>query len=567
MQEQRNLFLAFALSLLVLIGYQAFQSKRPVIHAPVTQVAGPTTPTVADTAAPHADQVETLAEEPRIAIETPRLHGSLSLAGGRIDDLVLANYYETAANEKLVTLLSPAGSANPYFVEFGWLSSGTVAVPTAQTVWTAAPGQKLTPETPVTMTWDNGAGLTFIRTISVDRDYLFTIRQSVANHGAAPATLQPYGSLVRLHAPDENKKQSFGSAPTVVGYYGEGLDEIAYKDLAKKDPVTTQATGGWVGMNDKYWLVTAVPPKDQPATLTLRDTKTGDGNRYSADYRGAPSALAPGATLETTALMFAGAKEQKLLDQYQADNGIAKLDRTVDFGFLWYLARPFSFGIHYIAMQVGNYGVAILLFNVLLKIILFPLQDRSFHQMARMRDMQPKIAELKERFGDDREKMATAQMELFKKEKINPASGCLPIFIQLPIFYALYRVLSTTIEMRHAPFFGWITDLSAPDPTTVFNLFGLIHWTPFAFLPALGVWPLIYGATMFLQQKMTPSPTVDPTQQRIMLMMPVVFMFFFASFPAGLTIYYSWNAVLTIAQMDLIRRRSARRKALAAEKA
>jgi YidC/Oxa1 family membrane protein insertase len=216
---------------------------------------------------------------------------------------------------------------------------------------------------------------------------------------------------------------------------------------------------------------------------------------------------------------------------------------------------------------VGNFGIAILIFNVILKIILFPLQDRSFHQMARMRDLQPKIAALKERFGDDREKMATAQMELFKKEKINPAAGCLPLFAQLPIFYALYRVLSTTIEMRQAPFFGWIHDLSAPDPTTIFNLFGLIPWTPPAFLPALGVWPLIYGGTMYLQQKMTPTPTTDPTQAKIMAFMPLIFMFFFLNFPAGLTIYYSWNAVLTIGQMALIRRRSARRQAVAANKA
>jgi YidC/Oxa1 family membrane protein insertase len=319
-------------------------------------------------------------------------------------------------------------------------------------------------------------------------------------------------------------------------------------------------------MNDKYWLVTLAPPRDQPQALALNATKDGDKSHYSASYHSGDATVAPGATLEMTSLIVAGAKEQAVLASYEQKDGIAKLERTIDFGWLYYLARPFFLAIHYIAKYVGNFGIAILLFNILLKIILFPLQDRSFHQMARMKDIQPKIAALKEKYGDDREKMATAQMELFKKEKINPASGCLPIFVQLPIFYALYRVLSTTIEMRQAPFFGWIHDLSAPDPTSIFNLFGLIPWTPPEFL-MLGIWPLIYGGTMYLQQRMTPTPTADPTQARVMAMMPLIFMFFFARFPAGLTIYYSWNAVLTIGQMALIRRRSAQRQALAKQDA
>jgi YidC/Oxa1 family membrane protein insertase len=319
--------------------------------------------------------------------------------------------------------------------------------------------------------------------------------------------------------------------------------------------------------------VTLAPPRDQLQALALSAAKDGDKSHYSASYHSGDATVAPGATLEMTSLVVAGAKEQAVLASYETQDGIAKLERTIDFGWLYYLARPFFLAIHYIAKYVGNFGVAILLFNILLKIILFPLQDRSFHQMARMKDVQPKIAALKEKYGDDREKMATAQMELFKKEKINPASGCLPIFVQLPIFYALYRVLSTTIEMRQAPFFGWIHDLSAPDPTSIFNLFGLIPWDPSHLvilgfhLPGLGIWPLIYGGTMYLQQKMTPTPTADPAQARIMAMMPLIFMFFFAQFPAGLTIYYSWNAVLTIGQMALIRRRSAQRQSLAKQDA
>jgi YidC/Oxa1 family membrane protein insertase len=560
MQDQRNLFLAIALSLLVVFGFQLLQPKKVV--NPIPQAAtSPAQPIVAESPAAQTDRAEVLAEAPRIKIETPKLHGSLSLAGGRIDDLVLANYYETIKRERLVTLLSPAGSVEPFFVEFGWTADGGTPVPNSQTIWSQSGDQMLTPSSPVTLTWDNGAGLTFTRTISVDQDYLFTIKQTVANHGTAVATLKPYGTIVRANSPVDTSAGG-GASPTLAGFYGAGLDEISYKDLGKQGSVDHQTTSGWVGMNDKYWLVTAVPPKDQPMALTLRDTKTGEKNRYSAEYHGGEAQVAPGATIEATSLVFAGAKEQSILAGYEEKQGIQKLERTIDFGWLYILAKPFFIAIHYIAQQVGNFGIAILIFNVILKIILFPLQDRSFHQMARMKDLQPKIAALKEKFGDDREKMATAQMELFKKEKINPASGCLPIFAQLPIFYALYRVLSTTIEMRQAPFFGWIHDLSAPDPTSIFNLFGLIPWAPPEFL-MLGVWPLIYGGTMFLQQKMTPMATTDPAQQRIMLMMPLVFMFFFARFPAGLTIYYSWNAVLTIGQMALIRHRSSKRQAAA----
>jgi YidC/Oxa1 family membrane protein insertase len=573
MQDQRNLFLAFALSALVLLGWQLLLPKRTAVNPPPPVVTSPAAPTVAASPAAEAQRDEKLAEAPRIPVETPRLRGSISLSGGRIDDLVLTDYFETVNHAKQVTLLSPAGSADPYYVEFGWRADGDVPVPTAQTVWTAQGDQKLTPSSPVTLSWDNGAGLLFTRTISVDPNYLFTVKQTVANRGSSQVSLKPYGTIVRIHAPtvkSSSGKESLDPAASIAGYYGAGLDEVSYSDTAKKGLVENQATGGWLGMNDKYWLVAAVPPKDQPAAMTLRDDKAGDSNRYSATYQSNGLSVAPGSSIETVSLMFAGAKEQNLLESYQDADGIPKLERAIDFGWLFFLAKPFFIAIHFIAKQVGNFGVAILIFNVVLKIILFPLQDRSYRQSARMREVQPKIAALKERFGDDREKMAQAQMELFKKEKINPASGCLPIFIQLPIFYALFRVLSTTIEMRQAPFFGWIHDLSAPDPTTIWNLFGLIPWDAQGTLPDflnLGVWPLIYGATMYLQQKMTPMPTTDPAQARIMALMPLVFMFFFARFPAGLTIDYSWNAVLTIAQMELIRRRSAQRNTLAANKA
>jgi len=565
MQDQRNLALAIFLSALVIVGWMYLMPHHRIANPPPPAPTSPAQPVIAQSPAAQVQRADVLADAPRIKIETPKLHGTLSLAGARIDDLVLANYYETIKHDKLVTLLSPAGSAEPFYVELGWTADGNTPVPTSQTVWTQQGSGSLTPTTPVTLTWDNGAGLIFTRTISVDRDYLFTVKQTVANHGSTLATLKPFGTIVRADAPPDSAAGG-GSSPTVVGYYGSGIEEVSYKDLAKQGSVDRQVQNGWVAMNDKYWLVTLAPPRDQQEALALHAAKDGDKNHYSAGYHSGDATVAPGATLEMTSLIVAGAKEQAVLASYETQDGIAKLERTIDFGWLYYIARPFFLAIHYIAKYVGNFGIAILLFNILLKIILFPLQDRSFHQMARMKDIQPKIQALKEKYGEDREKMATAQMELFKKEKINPASGCLPIFIQLPIFYALYRVLSTTIEMRQAPFFGWIHDLSAPDPTSIFNLFGLIPWTPPEFL-MLGIWPLIYGGTMYLQQRMTPTPTADPTQARVMAMMPLIFMFFFARFPAGLTIYYSWNAVLTIGQMALIRRRSAQRQALAKQDA
>jgi len=569
-QQQRNLIIAIALSALVFVGWQALFGKRPINppHQPAA-VTGPAAPTVAPTPAAPATRTETLAEAPRIRIETPRLKGSLSLAGGRIDDLVLTDYYETVAHEKQVTLLSPAGSPAPYYVEFGWTAQEPAAsVPTAQTVWTAAGDRPLTPDSPVTLTWDNGAGLSFERTISVDQNYLFTITQKVTNHGTAPVILRPYGTVVRLNPP--TTQEAFGPAPSVAGVFNGALEEVSYKDLAEKGAVDFQAKGGWIGMNDKYWLVTAVPPRDETIAATLRDAKAEASNRYSAEYQASPELIQPGATAASVSMVFAGAKEQKLLDEYEKTAGIERLDRTVDFGSFYLIAKPFSIALDAIGGYlkgfgiVGSFGIAILVFNVILKIFLFPLQDRSFHQMARMRDLQPKIAALKERFGDDKEKLGTAQMELFKREKINPASGCLPMLVQIPIFFALYRVLVTSIEMRQAPFYGWVHDLSSPDPTSLFNLFGLIPWSPPHFL-MIGVWPLLYGGTMYLQQKMTPTPMSDPTQARIMTMMPLIFTFFFAGFPAGLMIYYSWNNILTIGQMALIRKRAARRQAAAAE--
>ena len=564
MQEQnRNLALAIGLSIVVMLGYQFLLPKRTA-SPPPPAATSPAAPIVAQSPAARIERTEVLAEAPRIPIDTPRLKGSISLAGGRIDDLVLADYYETTERSKQVTLLSPAGSPAPYYVETGWTTEGGVAAPGAQTVWTRVGNNSLTPDAPVVMTWDNGAGLTFERSISIDRSYLFTIRQKVTNHGAAPVTLRDFGSIVRLNPPITT--EAFGPAPSIGGVFEGALEEVSYKDLADKSVIQHQAQNGWVSMNDKYWLVAVVPPRDEGVAATLRDSKFENSNRYSVDFQGTARALKPNEAVETSTLVFAGAKEQDLLDGYESGNGIDKLGRTVDFGWLYLLARPFYISLAFIAQHVGNFGVAILIFNVILKLFLFPLQDRSFHQMARMRDIQPKIAALKEKFGDDREKMASAQMELFKKEKINPASGCLPLLIQIPIFFALYRVLITTIVMRHAPFVGWIHDLSAPDPTTLFNLFGLIPWTPPGFL-MVGVWPLLYGLTMFLQQKMTPTPITDPMQARIMNLMPVVLVFVFTGFPAGLMIYYAWNNVLTIGQMYLIRKRFEFKQAKLAAKA
>jgi YidC/Oxa1 family membrane protein insertase len=567
-ENNRNFILAIVLSIVVLFGWQYFfvpKPKPPAETPSVTQQQtepGPPQPgaPTPGTGAPQPGgpavttltREEALAQSPRVAIDTPALKGSIALKGGRIDDLTLKDYRETVEPDSPnVVLLSPAGAPHPYYTENGFVAASDetgVSVPGEDTLWAASTRGPLTQSSPVTLTYDNGKGLKFARTISVDDKYMFTIDDHVANTGSEPVTLYPY-ALVSRHG-----------IPLVKGYYilhegligvvDNGLEEISYKKAAANPPQSFKSKEGWLGITDKYWAAVVIPEQGQPFEAKFSGTE-GDGQpRFQADYLMDATKVAPGETAEIKGRVFAGAKEVHLVDRYAEQQGIPKFDLLIDWGWFYFLTKPMFFALDFFYKLVGNFGVAILIVTFCIKLVLFPLANKSYVSMSKMKKLGPEMQRIKERYGDDRARQQQAMMELYKKEKVNPASGCLPILVQIPIFFALYKVLFVTIEMRHAPFFGWIKDLSAPDPTTVFNLFGLIPWTPPEFL-MIGIWPLIMGVSMWMQMKLNPAPP-DPVQQKVFAWMPVFFTFLLARFPAGLVIYWAWNNTLSVIQQSVI---------------
>ena len=568
MSDQRNLIIAIALSVAVIFAFQFFYEMPRMREAqeraaaqqtePGAQTVTPAAPGEAPgVAVPGAtgggrtlSRADALADSPRIRIDNGAIHGSIALKGGRIDDVTLARYRETVdPTSPEIVLLSPPGAPHPYFAEYGWVPGDAgVTMPGPETVW-AAQGGELTAKDGVTLSWDNGQGLTFAKRIELDPDYMFTIRRTVTNNSDKPVTLYPYGLISRWGAPPTLGYYILHEGP--IGVLGDRLEEWNYSEVTEEGKVEFASTGGWLGITDKYWLASLVPQQDLPFKAGFRHQVEGD--RYQTDYRGDAMTVAPGQTAEVTDRLFAGAKVVTLLDQYRDQYQIPLFDRAVDFGYLWYLTKPIFYVLHWINGVVLNYGIAILILTLLVKLAFFPLADKSYRAMAQMKKLQPAMTEMRERYGDDKVKMNQELMALYKKEKVNPVSGCLPIVIQIPVFFALYKVLFVTIEMRHAPFFGWIHDLSAPDPTSIVNLFGLLPFTPPHFL-MIGVWPLIMGFTMWLQTKLNPQPT-DPVQAKVMQFLPLMFIFLFVTFPAGLVIYWSWNNTLSIAQQWAIMKR------------
>ena len=560
MSDQRNLILAIVLSVVIILGFQFFYEmprmreaqERAEAQRATTQTApAEPAPVQPPAAVPGASApVPAGPEAPRLRIDNGRLHGSISLKGARIDRLTLADYRETiASNSPEITLLSPPGSSNPYFAEFGWVGgAGAGPVPSSETVWQAQ-GERIGPDSPVTLRWDNGQGLAFAQEVGVDRDYMFQVRRTVTNSGTAPVTLYPYGLLSRWGTPATMGFYILHEGP--IGVFNSTLEEVNYDDVVEERLVEAESTGGWLGFTDKYWLASLIPQQDMAYKAAFRHEAQGD--RYQADFRGAALTVQPGQTVEVTDRLFAGAKEVNLLDAYSERYGIPLFDRAVDFGWFYFMTKPIFQILNYLHAAVGNYGIAILILTLIVKALFFPLANKSYKAMSQMKKLQPEMMKLRERYGEDRAKMNQELMALYKREKVNPVSGCLPILVQIPVFFALYKVLFVSIEMRHAPFYGWIQDLSAPDPTTIFNLFGLLPFDPPSFL-MIGVWPLLMGVTMFLQTKLNPQPA-DPMQARIMLLLPLMFIFLFATFPAGLVIYWTWNNLLSIAQQWVIMRR------------
>lgn len=571
MENNRNYFVAIALSVLILIAWQFFyvspKMEKDRIAAEQTQQAQQTQqqpgaqPAAPGQALPGGaipsageSRDQAIGKSARVAIDTPALSGSINLTGARFDDLKLKGYRETVdPKSPVITLFSPAETADGYFTEIGYIGSdATGSVPGPQTTWTLSGGDKLTPSTPVTLSYTNDKGITFARTISVDDRYMFQVVDSIKNETAAPVSLSSYGRVTRFNKP--TTPSIYVLHEGFVGVAGEhGLQEVGYSKVEDDEPVEPgKSTGGWLGITDKYWAATIVPPQATP--FDIRFSHFADGRpRYQSDYKSDAVTVAPGQSVELKNLVFAGAKEVPVVDNYEVAYSIPNFDKLIDWGWFYFITKPMFKMMDFFFRLFGNFGIAILITTIVVKLIFFPLANKQYASMANMKKVQPKMEELKKKFGDDRMGLQQAMMQLYKEEKINPLAGCWPILIQIPVFFALYKVIYVTIEMRHAPFFGWIQDLSAPDPTTIINLFGLLPFEGPAFLH-LGIWPIIMGVTMFLQMRMNPTPP-DPTQAMLFTWMPVVFTFMLASFPAGLVIYWAWNNTLSILQQGIIMKR------------
>jgi YidC/Oxa1 family membrane protein insertase len=584
--NQKNLLLAIVLSVSILLAWQVFyagpklkeeQERRQRIQqeqqqqtqakeqpgAPRPQAAPgtaaqpgaqPGAAPAAAPAAPAATREDALAGTPRLKIDTPSLRGSIALKGGRIDDLVLAKYREEATpTSPNVVLFSPSGAPEPYYAEYGWVAASGAAtlVPGSDTLWQAeGRNSTLTAATPITLVWDNGQGLVFRRKIAIDADYLFTIADEVENKSAAAVTLYPYFLISRHGTPKTLGFYILHEGP--IGVLGDaGLQELGYADLLKEGGTKTfKQTGGWLGITDKYWAAALIPDQKAPYQATFSGTK-GAKDRYQADFLlNNGVAIAPGSRGATTSHLFAGAKQVTIIERYQDMLGARLFDRLIDWGWFWFITKPLFKLLHWLSNLFGNYGLAIIATTVLVKLAFFPLANKSYESMAKMKKLQPEMEKIRDRFKDDRVRQQQELMALYKNEKINPMAGCLPILLQIPVFFALYKVLFVTIDMRQAPFFGWITDLSAPDPTSLFNLFGLLPFDTPSLLH-VGAWPLIMGVTMWVQMQLNPQQP-DPVQQKIFNWMPVIFTFMLASFPSGLVIYWAWNNVLSLLQQYYI---------------
>ncbi|MDT8326053.1 MAG: membrane protein insertase YidC [Roseovarius sp.] len=576
--QNKNLILATALSFIViLVWFVVFPPpEAPVVdpNAPVPTASQDITAPVAATGdvttadATTTESVVAEASAPRLTIDTPSLQGSISLQGGRIDELFLKNYRETIEpDSEIVSLLSPVGSDEPYYALYGWAPGAGLtgdSVPGANTLWSVESGETLTPDSAIILTWDNGAGLRFRRELSVDKDYMFSVRQSVENTGSTPVSLAPYGILARHGIPGDIKKFFILHEGLIAMSDGE-LSEIKYGDVEEYPfnpregapaDVTQVTESGWIGFTDHYWMATLIPAPGSPyKAVTKFDPRRGI---YQTETVLATQTVAPGATASADTRLFAGAKEWATIKRYQDEQGVDRFVDSIDWGWFFFLTKPIFSVLHWLHAVIGNMGWAIIGLTLLIKALVLPLAYKSYVSMAKMKELQPQMEKIKETAGDDRQALQKEMMALYKKEKVNPASGCLPILLQIPIFFSLYKVIFVTLELRHAPWIGWIKDLSAPDTSSLYNLWGILPWgTPepgsILALIFIGILPLCLGVSMWLQQKLNPAPT-DPTQKMIFAWMPWVFMFMLGSFASGLVIYWIANNTITFTQQYLIMR-------------
>ena len=551
----RNVLMAIVLSTAVLIGWATF-FDAPIVEQQTTEK---TISKNQDPSSPSIDEEENKIENEntrndvinntkRVNIENENIKGSLSLEGAIIDDILFKNYKEELGGEKNVTFLNPKNSSREYFIETGWASSGkeNIKLPLLDTIWQIKGNSNLTPNNPVILEWDNGDNLIFTKKIELDNKFLFKITQSIKNNSNKSYQFYPYAQITKKGKPDGMKIYILHEG--FLGVFGDELKEEDYEDI-DKEKFTISSSKGWLGITDKYWLTAIVPEKDKEFKAEF----ISKNKKYRANYIiKEASILNPNGSITNKIDAFVAAKEVHVIDNYAEKLNIEKFDLAIDWGWFYFFTKPLFFIIDYFFKLTGNFGWAIVIITALVRLIFFPLANYSFKSMAKMKILQPEMLRLKELHKGDKVKLQQEMMALYKREKVNPISGCLPVLIQIPFFFAIYKMLYVTLEMRHQPFFGWIKDLSERDPTSIFNLFGLIPWDPPTFL-MIGAWPILMGLSMWVQQKLNPTPP-DPIQAKIFMFFPIFLTIILAPFPSGLVIYWTVNNILTIAQQWVIMR-------------
>ena len=558
--ENKNVFIAIALSMSVLLFWSAFVDPPQPVDIQNQKISNTQTENnVANNGiVPDIDgsivkknisREDALKKTNRILLENKKIKGSISLKGATIDDLSFKNYKVDIKSNDIVQFLNPKETKNGYFAETGWASIGNkIKVPTNKSVWSVVGNKILSINNPVTLEWNNGSNLIFRKKIEIDDNYLFKINQEVKNNSSDQVELYPYAQLTRKNIP-EDLKGFYILHEGFIAVLDDELKEDDYDDIEEKK-IIREANKGWIGITDKYWMTALIPEAGEKfkSTFLYQDA-------YKANFLlNNPKIIAPSARANNEIKIFVAAKEVQTIDAYAEKENIEKLDLIIDWGWFYFFTKPLFFAVDYLFKLTGNFGIAIVLITVMIRLVFFPLASYSFKSMAKMKALQPEMARLKDLHKDDKTKLQQAIMALYKKEQINPASGCLPVLIQIPFFFAIYKMLFISLEMRHQPFFGWIKDLSASDPTTIFNLFGLLPFTPPSFL-IIGIWPILMGLTMFVQQKLNPAPT-DPIQAKIFMFFPIFLTVILASFPSGLVVYWTVNNILTIAQQWFIMQRT-----------
>jgi len=562
-EDTRNLIIFMVLSLMVWTAYDQLVLKPNLERAAAAQEAAmeqaalgnpSLDPTIAEITKRPRSAV--IAEAPRVKIDNDVVAGSLSLKGGRIDDLLLKHYYKTLENNENVVLFSPSGSEYPKYAEFGWVGADEqTRLPDAETLWRVKGNKALGPGHPVSLIWDNGQGLRFERTYELDDNYMFTVTQRVANKGGKNVILYPFALTAEHDLPEDFDTQGRIAHMGPIGYIGGELYEHSFRKMHKKPLEEIKSGTGWIGISEKYWFTGLIPEQQKLKTFRFVYTAPEGENgraKFQSDFVGAGMDIAPGKSVETKTHLFAGAKNLQLLNDYAAAIPVEHFDLTVDFGLYYFLTVPFYYMLEFLAGISGNFGIAIIMLTIMVRLCVFPLANKSYRSFAKLKQVAPQMKELRDKYGTEKEKLQEELVKLYEKEKVNPLSGCFPILIQIPIFFALYKVLSISIEMRHAPFFGWVSDLSAQDPTTIFNAFGLIPWDPPSIL-MIGAWPCLMLATMLVQRQMNPPPQ-DATQAMMINYMPFFMTFIMAKFAAGLVIYWTFSSALSVLQQYIIMR-------------